>query len=87
VIYGNGFGATSAPVVAGSEKQAGTLSPLPVFTIGGTAATVQFAGLVAPGEYQFNVVVPPSTSNGDQTVSAKDAGGSTQPGTLLTVHQ
>ena len=38
VLYANGFGPTSTPVVSGSEMQAGTLSPLPVITIGGISA-------------------------------------------------
>jgi uncharacterized protein (TIGR03437 family) len=87
VMYGNGFGPTSTPVVSGSESQSGTLSPLPVITIGGVAATVSFAGLTAPGEFQFNVVVPSSLPNGDQPVTAMYNGLTTQAGTLLTVHQ
>ncbi len=85
VIYANGFGATSVPVTAGAETQSGTLSPLPVIMIGGLAATVQFAGLVAPGEFQFNVVVPASLTGGDQTITARYDGSSTQAGTLVTV--
>ena len=88
VIYANGFGTTSNSVVSGSSTQSGTLSPLPVITIGGVAATVQFAGLnITPGEFQFNVVVPPSLGNGDQPVTATYNGFTTQAGTLLTVHQ
>jgi uncharacterized protein (TIGR03437 family) len=87
VMYANGFGSTSTPVVSGSETQSGTLSPMPVINIGGTAATVAFAGLVAPGEFQFNVVVPSSLANGDQPVTATYNGLTTQAGTLLTVHQ
>ncbi len=87
VMYANGFGSTSTPVVSGSEAQSGTLSPMPVITIGGVAATVTFAGLVAPGEFQFNVVVPPSLANGDQPVTAMYNGLTTQAGTLITVQQ
>ena len=85
VMYANGFGSTSTPVVSGSETQSGTLSPMPVITIGGVAATVTFAGLVAPGEFQFNVVVPPSLANGDQPTMAMYNGLTTQAGTLITV--
>jgi len=85
VMYANGFGSTSTPVVSGSETQSGTLSPMPVITIGGVAATVTFAGLVAPGEFQFNVVVPPSLANGDQPAIAMYNGLPTQAGTLVTV--
>jgi uncharacterized protein (TIGR03437 family) len=87
VMYANGFGPTSAPVVSGSETQSGTLSPVPVITIGGVPATVTFAGLVAPGEFQFNVVVPPSLANGGQPTMAMYNGLTTQAGTLITVQQ
>jgi len=46
---------------------------------------VQFAGLVAPGEFQFNVLVPASTPDGDQSITASYAGLTTQPGTLITI--
>jgi uncharacterized protein (TIGR03437 family) len=85
VLYANGFGATSTPVVSGSTVQSGTLSPLPVIEIGGIAATVQYAGLAAPGQYQFNVVVPSSLSNGDQPITATYNGHTTQAGTLITI--
>jgi uncharacterized protein (TIGR03437 family) len=85
VLYANGFGPTSTPVVSGSIQQSGTLSPLPVANIGGIAATVLFAGLVAPGEFQFNVVVPASLTNGVQPITATYDGLSTQPGTLITL--
>jgi uncharacterized protein (TIGR03437 family) len=61
------------------------LSPLPVVKIGGATAAVQFAGLVLPGEFQFNVVVPLNTPDGDQPISASYGGFTTQPGTLIAV--
>jgi uncharacterized protein (TIGR03437 family) len=85
VLYANGFGPTSTPVVSGSETQSGSLNPLPVIAIGGTAATVQFAGLISPGLYQFNVVVPASTPAGDNALTATYAGLVTQTGVLVTV--
>ncbi len=84
VLYANGFGPTSTPVISGSILQSGTISP-PVIKIGGVPATVQYAGLVSPGEFQFNVVVPSSAPDGDLTVSATYNGLTTQSGTLLTV--
>jgi uncharacterized protein (TIGR03437 family) len=87
LLYGNGFGQTSTPVQSGSVAQSGTLSPLPAIKIGGVAATVQFAGLVGPGEFQFNVVIPASLANGDQPITATYGGLSTQNGMLITVHQ
>jgi uncharacterized protein (TIGR03437 family) len=85
-IYADGFGATNSPVQGGSVTQSGVLTPTPVVTIGRVAAMVQFAGLVGPGEFQFNVVVPTGLGNGDQAITATYNGASTQAGTLLTVH-
>jgi len=85
VLYANGFGATSIPVVSGSVKQSGTLSPYPSITIGGQPASVQYAGLVAPGEFQFNVVVPASVANGDQQVTASYGGLTTQLVAVITI--
>jgi uncharacterized protein (TIGR03437 family) len=85
VLYANGFGATSTPVVGGSTVQSGMLSTLPVIKICGATAAVAYAGLVTPGQFQFNVVVPPNTPDGDQPITATYNGLSTQAGTLLTV--
>ena len=86
VIYGNGFGATSVPVVAGAVSQSGVLTPTPVITIGGVAATVTFAGLNGtPGEFQFNVVVPSGLAAGDRPIVATYNGVTTQAGARLTV--
>lgn len=86
VFYANGFGPTNSPVQSGSVTQSGTLSPLPVITIGGKTAVVSFAGLVSPGEFQFNVAVPASLADGDQAVIATYGGASTQAGALITIH-
>jgi uncharacterized protein (TIGR03437 family) len=85
LLYANGFGPTNVPVSNGSVSQSGTLSPLPMITIGGVKAAVSFAGLVAPGEFQFNVVVPSGLSNGDQSITATYSGQATQAGTLITI--
>jgi uncharacterized protein (TIGR03437 family) len=85
VLYANGFGPTSSSIVTGSVFQSGTLSPQPVVKIGALTATVQFAGLVTPGLFQFNVVVPPNAPDGDQPIIASYAGLSTSPATLLTI--
>jgi uncharacterized protein (DUF1800 family) len=53
-------------------------------TIGGVAATVQFAGIVAAGEYQINVMVPP-VPNGDQPILATIAGVGSQAGVSIPV--
>jgi uncharacterized protein (TIGR03437 family) len=64
--------------------------PTPVITIGGIPATVQFAGLISAGLFQFNVVVPLSTPDGDNPIIAKTGpfdSITTQSGTLITVRQ
>ncbi len=85
VLYGNGFGPTSTPITAGAIVQSGSLSPFPVIKIGGITADVQFAGLVAPGQYQFNVAVPSNLADGDQPITAVYSNQSTQAGTLITI--
>ena len=85
VLYGNGFGATSSSIVAGSSAQSGTLPTLPVITIGGIQATVGFAGLISPGLYQFNVVIPASAASGDNPLIATYNSLITQPGVQVTV--
>jgi uncharacterized protein (TIGR03437 family) len=85
VLYGNGFGPTSTPVVSGSFNQSGSLPVMPIVKIGGIAAIVQFAALVVPGQYQFNVVIPSALAAGDQPITATYNNQSTQPGALITV--
>jgi uncharacterized protein (TIGR03437 family) len=87
LLYANGFGPTSVPVTSGSITQSGTLSAVPVIKIGGVPATVSFAGLVGPGQFQFNVEVPLSLSDGDQWISATYNGSTTPMGSLITVQR
>jgi uncharacterized protein (TIGR03437 family) len=86
VLYANGFGPTSTPLVNGSPMQSGRLSPLPVVKIGGITATVTFAGLnITPGEFQLNVIVPPALADGDQPVTATYNGVTTHAGSLIAI--
>ena len=85
ILYANGFGPVSPPVTAGSDVQSGNLPVLPVVQIGGISASVQFAGLVSPGLFQFNVVVPATAKSGDNALTAQYNGLTTQAGLLLTV--
>jgi uncharacterized protein (TIGR03437 family) len=85
VLFANGFGPTSSTVVSGSEQQSGNLPATPVVTIGGIQATVQFAGLISPGLYQFNVVVPPNVPAGNNAITASYSGSTTQAGVLINV--
>ena len=85
VLYANGFGPVSPAVVTGSDAQSGDLPSFPVIDIGGLPASVQFAGIVSPGLYQFNVVVPSSVPAGDNPITAQYNGLTTQTGVMLTV--
>jgi uncharacterized protein (TIGR03437 family) len=85
-VYGSGFGQTTPALVNGALAQSGTLpAPLPVFTVSGIPAEVRFDGVVAAGLYQFNVVIPPSAPDGDNTIQATYAGSTTQPGALISI--
>jgi uncharacterized protein (TIGR03437 family) len=87
LIYGTGFGPTNPPATAGQLVN-GALPladpSLLSITIGGVPATVQYAGLVVPGEYQFNVVVP-TLSDGDQPIVATIGGSTSQTGVSVSV--
>jgi uncharacterized protein (TIGR03437 family) len=85
VIYANGFGATTVPVVSGAETQSGKLPSLPTIQIGTGTANVGFAGLISPGLYQFNVTVPSSAQPGDNTIQATYMGQTTLAGTKITI--
>ena len=89
VLYGTGFGATQPPISATA------LVPVPLslaraedlrIRIGGLDATVNYAGLISPGVYQFNVVVPP-VGEGDQAVVAELRGLLTQSNLLVTIQR
>jgi len=58
VLYGVGFGTTVTPLTEGSAMQTGSLIALPGVQIGSQIATLRFAGLIQPGLFQFNVVIP-----------------------------
>ena len=63
-----------------------SLPTLPVVQIGGTNAAVKFAGLISPGFYQFNVQVP-SAPNGDNAITVRYNGLTSQSGTPITVQR
>jgi uncharacterized protein (TIGR03437 family) len=87
LLFGTGFGPTAPAVLSGQifNGAAPLTDPAQLhIRIGGVPATVQFAGLVVAGEYQFNVVIPP-LPNGDQPVVADIGGVTTQSGLSITV--
>jgi uncharacterized protein (TIGR03437 family) len=85
IVYGNGFGTTTVPLVSGGVSQSGTLTGSLVVGIGGYPAQVPFAGLVAPGEFQFNIVVPSSVPDGDIDIKASYDGALSQNSATLAV--
>ena len=89
VLFGTGFGATQPPISATALVPAALplahLEDLRV-RIGGLDAAIAFAGLISPGVYQFNVVVP-QLGEGDQSVVAELRGLLTQSNLLLTVQR
>ncbi len=87
VLYANGFGLPVTTLADGSAAQSGLLPNPPLITIGGAPATVGFAGVVAPGLYQFNVTVPATATDGDNVVSAMYNGFTTPAGALITVQR
>jgi len=84
-LYLTGLGPTAPPVLAGQ------LFPVPALlinptslTVAGKPASVNFAGLVAPGLYQVNVVVP-DVAAGDNQVTVQIGNVPSQNAGLLAV--
>jgi uncharacterized protein (TIGR03437 family) len=89
VVYGTGFGATQPPISATALVP----SPLPLanlqdlrIRIGGDDAAIAYAGLISPGLYQFNLVVP-QLAAGDYPIAAELRGLLTRADLMLTVAQ
>lgn len=86
-LYATGLGPTQPALTIGqmvsTPEPLANVSQLKV-TLGGTAATVQYAGLVAPGLYQVNVVVP-LVDDGNQTLTATIGGANTQSGVSVAI--
>jgi uncharacterized protein (TIGR03437 family) len=87
VVYANGFGQTTVPIVPGSPTQSGSLPGFPPLQIGGVVANLKFSGLISPGLFQFNVVVPATVQNGDNAIQSEFGGQITQSGTLVTIQK
>jgi uncharacterized protein (TIGR03118 family) len=86
VLYGNGFGETNPAIPNGLFLTAPLqLAATPTVTIGGKPAEVKFAGLTAPGLYQFNVVVPTGLPAGDAEVVIQIPGVTAQAQGALSI--
>jgi len=92
VLFGTGMGVTNPPAPNGQLSSAPLpLSLTPTVTIGGLNAQVTFAGLVGPGLYQINVVIPTglnftgATGNVDIPVSVQTGAAKSQPNAVISV--
>jgi uncharacterized protein (TIGR03118 family) len=86
VLYANGFGETNPAIPNGLFLTMPLpLVAIPTVTIGGKPAEVKFAGLTAPGLYQFNVVVPTGLPAGDADVIIQIPGVTTQAKGVLSI--
>ena len=86
-IYGTGFGPTNPAVLAGQLVSGAPPLADPTqlqIRIGGVLATVSYAGMVAVGEYQFNVVIP-ALPNGNQPIVANIGGLTSQTGISIPI--
>jgi uncharacterized protein (TIGR03437 family) len=84
-LYGTGLGpANSAPATGAVFTGAYETTNQVTVTIGGQAAEVLWGGLVGPGLYQANVVVP-AVSAGDREVIARVTGVNSPGGTMLKI--
>jgi uncharacterized protein (TIGR03437 family) len=86
LLFGTGFGPTTPPTPIGQLIDSAPLANQVIVQIGGVAANTLFAGIVTPGLYQFNVVVP-NVPNGDNAVSLEVSGSSTQPNVFMTIQR
>jgi uncharacterized protein (TIGR03437 family) len=86
LLYGTGFGPTNPTTNFGQTFNGAPPTVNTVTcTIGSANTTVQFAGLVAPGEYQINIVVPSGLPPGDNLVLLTVGGVTTQANAYLTM--
>jgi uncharacterized protein (TIGR03437 family) len=75
VLYGTGFGPTNPPVAAGSNfSGAAEATGFVGISIGGVVAQVLFFGVVSPGVFQINLVVP-KTGSGNKSLFLTTASG------------
>jgi uncharacterized protein (TIGR03437 family) len=84
VLWGTGFGPTDPPTPALLLSAAARLANRVDVTIGGVAAHVDYAGMVGPGLYQLNVVIPKGL-NGTVPISASVGGATSLAGITIAV--
>jgi uncharacterized protein (TIGR03118 family) len=86
VLYAVGFGQTSPPIPNGQAIPSPLPLPVPpTILIDAIPAKVTFSALVAPGLYQFNVIMPEGVRSGDALVVGLLGIGETQLGAFISV--
>lgn len=85
LLFGTGFGLTEPATPTGVIPGVAALAAPVSITIGGVEATVEFAGIVGAGLYQFNVIIPDGLASGDAEVLAQIGGRSSPMGAFVTV--
>ncbi|HEY4363805.1 MAG TPA: hypothetical protein VGN17_22750 [Bryobacteraceae bacterium] len=85
VLYAFGLGLPSTSLVNGASAQSGPLPALPQVQIGGASATLTFAGVISPGLYQLNVMIPGNLVSGDCKVVLTYKGQNSPSGDLITI--
>jgi len=85
VLWTSGFGLPKDTLTPGSNTQSSPLPTLPTCQINNASATVAYAGVVSPGLYQLNVVIPNGATDGDNPIQCTYQGVSTQSGLMITV--
>ena len=84
LLFGTGFGPTSPAQPIGQLVSAAPLAAEVNVQIGGVRASTTFAGLISPGLYQFNVVIP-DVPDGDRPITISLSSTVTLPTSLLPV--
>jgi uncharacterized protein (TIGR03118 family) len=87
MLFGTGFGPASTTIPDGQVITTAIPVTGVTITVGGAPAQVTFAGLVMPGLYQFNVVIPAATANGDAQVVATVGSSISPAGALVNVQK
>ncbi len=87
-LWGTGFGLTDPWLPAAKlVTHAASLANSVTILIGGQQAHVSFAGRSASGLDQFNITVPATLADGDQSLLARIGGVQTQGGVFVTVQR
>ncbi len=88
LLFGTGFGDTNPRPPAGEVFSGAFPLNNPsdlTLTIGGQKVVVEFAGLISPGLYQFNIVAPTGLAGGDQAVVASIGSFRSQDGAYISL--